>query len=142
MTNTLTEPPITQKLAPVKYTHVVASKVMLLPTAYVVRREGYVLTRVCSHLRGGGCTPARSRRGGGYPTLGTPPPFRPGRGRYPTSGTPPLPPVGPGRGVPHLGTPPPPSRTWPEGGVPLPGATVRIVSLLPCSSIFTCKYTN
>ena len=62
---------------------------LLLPTAYVVRREGYVLTRVCVCPRGGGVprpgparggvpqpglvrggTPARSD--GGYPRWGTP----------------------------------------------------------------------
>ena len=83
-----------------------------LPTAYVVRREGYVLTRVCPSvcphlgggvprpgLMGGGCTPA-----GGVLHL-----------RYPLSdlarGVPCLgyPPVRPGWGVPLLGIPP---QTW------------------------------
>ena len=79
----------------------------LLPTAYVVRREGYVLTRrlsSCLSTPGGGGTPARSSRG-------VPPPHQTWPGRVPRQGgTPPRvtphPPVGPGRGVPHLG------RTW------------------------------
>ena len=43
----------------------------LLSIAYVVRREGYVLTRVCLSVnRGGGFTPARSSWGEGVPQLG------------------------------------------------------------------------
>ena len=65
----------------------------LLPTAYVVRREGYVLTRVCPsdcpHL------------GGGYPSQ-----VQPGGGGVPEPG--------PGEGVPEPG---------PGGGVPQPGLT-------------------
>ena len=65
-------------------------RLYFLPTAYVVRREGYVLTRVCPsvypHLGGRGGTLARSRWGGrGYPSQvwwgrGTPLPVGPGWG--------------------------------------------------------------
>ena len=62
----------------------------LLPTAYVVRREGYVLTHVCPavcpHLGRGG-TLARSRWGGGTPA-------RSSQGGTPAGGTLPV--------VPHL----------------------------------------
>ena len=97
---------------------------LFLPTAYVVRREGYVLTRVCLsvHTGGGGGTPARSRREGGTParsSRGVPP----ARG-YPTSGTPHLryPPGSdlaggyPDGGIPHLRYTPLPVR--PDWGVP------------------------
>ena len=94
----------------------------LLPTAYVVRREGYVLTRVCPSVcphpaPGEGGTPARSRWGGypsqvqlGVPHLGYPhcqtwsgvPQWVPNL-RYPS--------IRPGQevpwqGVPHLRYPP------------------------------------
>ena len=120
--------------------NVSASSVLLLPTAYVVRREGYVLTRVCPSIRlstprgggtrarsrwGGGGTPARSDRrvpqpgpgGGGVPHLaGGYPPSDLARG-YPTSGTPPsdlgVPLLGE---VPHLGYHP--CQTWPGGTPP------------------------
>ena len=78
-----------------------------LPTAYVARREGYVLTRVCPSVcphpvggevpqlgPGGGDTPARSRQG--VPHLGYPPQTW--------------------LGVPHLGYPP--GQVWPEVGYP------------------------
>ena len=94
---------------------------VLLPTAYVVRPEGYVLTRVfpsvCPHPHTGG-TPARSRWGGGTqarPSWG-------GGGGYPCQGG--RPPWVPphrtwlGGGIPHLRYPP--HWTWP-GGVPLLG---------------------
>ena len=89
-----------------------------LPTAYVVRREGYVLTRVCLSVHtwgggypgqvqmGGGCTPARSDGGGGQRgTLGrsrqgVPQPGPAGVG-YPTLGPPP--PSDLARGVPLRG---------------------------------------
>ena len=117
----------------------------LLPTAYVVRREGYVLARVCPSVclstpRGG--TPSRSRQevpqpgpagGGGYPSQ-----VQPGGPHLAREGTPPwVPPhqtlmggpllggysphqtwlVGPLLGVPHLGYPP---QTW-LGGTPAKG---------------------
>ena len=48
-----------------------------LPTVYVVRREGYVLTRVCLSVHTWGGTLARSGEGvhpaGVYPTSGYPP---------------------------------------------------------------------
>ena len=113
-----------------------------LPTAYIVRREGYVLTRVCLSVHtwgggypgqvqtgyqtggGGGGTPAISSQGGTPARCswgeGTPP----GSGGTPpwvpqsdlARGTPPqvLPPHQTWPGVPHLGYPP--SQTWP--GVP------------------------
>ena len=85
---------------------------LLLPTAYVVRREGNVLTRVCPSFclstPGVGGTPVRSRQGVPLPGPGrgvplpgsgdTPagwvphldyPPIRPGVGGTPTGGTPP-----------------------------------------------------
>ena len=73
------------------------SSTELLPTAYVVRREGNVFTRVCPSIHlsvhGGGVLrpgPARGYSCQGYPTSGTP--IRPGWGvplqEYPTSGTP------------------------------------------------------
>ena len=81
---------------------------IFLPTAYVARREGYVLTRVCPsvcpHL--GGSTLARSRWGWGTPArsslVGTPPqvPLSDLAGGYPWWG------------VPHLGYP---YWTWPVG---------------------------
>ena len=76
-------------------------RILSLPTAYVVRREGYVLTRVCLSVDTWGGTPARSSRGGtpgGVPQWGVPhlgyPPVEPGRGYpdcggYLTSGSPP-----------------------------------------------------
>ena len=105
------------------------SKSEFLPTAYVVRREGYVLTRVCPsvcpHLGGG--VPQPGPDGGVYPSQGdTPlwvPPVGPGHGGTPAGGVPHLryplsdlaggyptlgtPPVGPGWGVPLLGGTPP-----------------------------------
>ena len=38
-----------------------------LPTAYVVRREGYILTRVCLTVRGGGGVPQSGPDGGRVP---------------------------------------------------------------------------
>ena len=87
----------------------------LLPTTYVVRREGYVLTRVCPSVcphPGGGGTLARSSEG--YPTSGTPSQTLlgvPQPGGYPTSGTP----IRPGQGYPTLGTTPPSDLA---GGIP------------------------
>ena len=78
-----------------------------------LRREGYVLTRicpsVCPHPGRGGDTPARGTPVGGYPTSGTPNRTWPGgtlaRGwGYHTSGTPHQ--TWPGGGVPHLRYPP------------------------------------
>ena len=72
-----------------------------LPTAYVERREGYVLTRVSPsvclypHWTWAGVPPA-----GGYPSRPWVPPIRPGWG-----GTP----AGSNWGVPHLGYP---CQTW------------------------------
>ena len=104
---------------------------ILLSTAYVVRREGYVLTRVCPSVclstprggtwpgPGGGGTPARSSRAEGTPPR-VPPPVRPGQGVPLLGGTPPQvpPPIRPGRGVyPCCGsTPPwvPPHQTPPQ----------------------------
>ena len=98
-----------------------------LPTAYVVRPEGNVFTRVCPSIhpsvcphRGGG-TPARSRQGGvgGYPSQvqagGTPMGYHLG---YP---------IGPGgyRRVPHLGYP---HWTW-LVGYPSMGYPPRVPSL-------------
>ena len=86
-----------------------------LPTAYVVRREGNVLTRVCPSFclsTPGGVYPGQVQVGGypcqGVPHLwyppsdlagGTPPRVPPSdlAGGYPTSSTPP-PPVRPGQG--------------------------------------------
>ena len=112
------------------------SSAHLLPTAYVVRREGYVLTRVCLSTPGGVPRPGPDRGypsqvwwGGGYPAgvshlryphqiwLGVPCQGVP-YGEYPAGGTPPhqtcwgVPcwgyPAGgvPCWGVSHLGTPP------------------------------------
>ena len=88
---------------------------LFLPTAYVVRQEGYYLTRVCpSVCPHPGGTPARSSGGypdgvplwpgltGGYPTLGTPYPSRTWLG-----------------GVPYLGYPPSDlARGYPDRGYP------------------------
>ena len=116
-----------------------------LPTAYVVRREDYALTRVCLSVHTWGGIPARSRGGTparsswGVPTLGTPPSDL--AGGTPMGGTPPqVPPLldlagevtpnggwYPTLGTPHWtwlgGTPTggyptlgnPPHRTWPGG---------------------------
>ena len=124
-----------------------ALAIAYLPTAYIVRREGYVLTpvcpSVCSHLGG---TPARSRWGRGTPARsdggGVPHPGYPPSdlaGGYPISGTPLVdlarggtpaggvtptwvPPVRPGQGgIPAGGCIPPrypPCQTWPEGTPP------------------------
>ena len=89
-----------------------------LPTAYVVRREGNVFTRVCPSIHQSVCP--HLGRGGTPAQGGTPPrvsPVRPGwgwgvppqsdlaggtpAGGYPTSG-PPLSDL-PGGGVPHVG---------------------------------------
>ena len=61
-------------------------KQQLLPTAYVVRREGYVLTRVCPSVcpHPGQGAPARVPPIG--PGWGVPPPIRPGQGGTPTGG--------------------------------------------------------
>ena len=60
----------------------------LLPTAYVVRREGYVLTRVCpSVCPHPGGYPGQVQPAEGYPTLGTPHRTWPGGGFTPTGGT-------------------------------------------------------
>ena len=83
-------------------------KFSFLPTAYVVRREGYVLTRFCLYTPGGGGTPARSSRGRGVPQPGPAQGIPlPGEGEYLLLG---------GRC-----TPPqvPPHQTW--SGYPLPG---------------------
>ena len=95
---------------------VVLKVVRLLPTAYVVRREGYVLTRVCPSVcphPGGGGYPSQVQWGRGTPTGGTPPwvpPVRPSWG-YPSEG-----------GYSTSGTP---HRTWlggnPMGGYPILG---------------------
>ena len=89
-------------------------RILFLPTAYVVRREGYVLTRLCLSTPGGGGFPGQVQMGvpcRGYPARGTP-----------TSGTPSpcqtwlvstLP------GVPHLGYPLPP--VGPDWWVPCQG---------------------
>ena len=104
----------------------------LLPTVYIVRREGNVFTRVCPsihpsvHTQGGGGTLARSSWGGGTPPWV--PPIRPGQGGTLTGGTPPqvppgqtwpggtppwVPPIRPCRGTPPWV--PPPRWTWLEG---------------------------
>ena len=70
-----------------------------LPTAYVVRRESNVLTRVCLSTPRGG-TPARSSREGGTPPQ-VPPPDLAREGGTLAGGTPPW---------------VPPYRTWPGGG--------------------------
>ena len=109
----------------------------LLPTAYVVRGEGYVLTRVClsicPHLGGGGegvPWPGPGRRG--YPSqvqYGVIP-ARSSQGGYPCQGVPLLGEY-PCWGVPISGTP---CQTWPRYptsgtpcqiwlGIPLSGGT-------------------
>ena len=106
-------------------------------TAYVVRREGYVLTRVCPsvclHLVG---YPSQVQLGGthlGYLLV------RLGWGVPCWGGTPLwVPPVRPGWGVPLLGgypirgTPPqvPPSQTWP-GGYPAGGTPPWVPPVRP-----------
>ena len=113
--------------------------VVFLPTAYVVRREGYVLTRVCPsvrpHLGGGYPGQVQAGRGvsqpgpaGGYPCQGSTPPWvppvRPGQGKGTPMGSTLLgvpnlgyPPVRPGWGYPTSGTP----LVRPDCGVPLLG---------------------
>ena len=105
--------------SPICFVICLVTGLQLLPTAYVVRREGNVFTRVCpsihqsvcAHLGGGG-TPARSSPGG-YPL--------PGGGTPCQESTPPrvTSSVGPAGGG---GTPPriPPHHTWP-GGTPCRG---------------------
>ena len=77
-------------------------RTFLIPTVYIVRWEGYVLTHVCPsvcpHPGGGGVYPCRGGTPswvtppprqtwpGGYPTLGTPPRLNLAEGGYPTSG--------------------------------------------------------
>ena len=86
---------------------------VLLPTAYVVRREGYVLTRVClsvcPHL--GGIPrpgPDGEVRQPGSARGGIPKVIRPGWGVPLRGGTPPqVPPIGPGQGYPCWGGTPP-----------------------------------
>ena len=95
----------------------------LSPTAYVVRREGYVLTRVCLSVHTGGegglprpgpgRYPSQVQPGGGDTPPRVPPPPSDLAGRYPDPG-----------GVPHLRYPP--SQTWLGGTppqVPPPGQT-------------------
>ena len=111
--------------------HPTYKRLHLLPTAYVVRREGNVLTRVCPSFRlstpRGVPWPGPGRKGGTparsswVPHLGYSPSDlaggTPARG-YPTSGTPHLTWLGgtPAGGYSTLGTP---HQTWP--GVPLQG---------------------
>ena len=116
---------------------------LFLPTAYIVRREGNVFTRVCPsiHLFVHGGYPGQVQPGGGYPSqvqLGVPhlryPPVRPGQ-EVPLLGVPHLgypirigwgyPCWGKGYpywGVPHLAggypTLGPPHQTWLGGGTP------------------------
>ena len=115
----------------------------LLPTAYVARREGYVLTRVCPSVclstpggvpwpgpDGRGGTPARSSEG--YP-LGTPHQTWPGVSllggvphlRYPPSdlaGRVPLPGGYPTSGTPH--------QIWP-GGTPTGDTPPQVPHMRP-----------
>ena len=103
-----------------------------LPTAYVVRREGYVRSttgRLCfdSCLSFGLSTPGGGGTlMGGYPTSGSPHSPSDLTGRVPQWGVPHLrypPLLDLAGGVPHLRYPPLSCRTWPGGGVPHLGST-------------------
>ena len=121
-----------------------------LPTAYLVRREGYVLTRVCPSIPvclstpGGGGVPQPGATGGGTPAKsrwGDVPRPGPTGGGYPSQGegsTPPRvsPYIRPGWGTPARGIPPwvPPSQTL-LGGYPVrPGQGSIPPKVPPCQT--------
>ena len=126
---------------------ILVSEKLFLPTAYVVRREGNVFTRVCPSIHQSVC-PHRGGypsqvQPGGYPCQGVPhlryPPSDLAGG-YPLPGGTPtrVPPSDLARGVPHLGYSPSdltrggtpcqgvphlrsPHQTWPRGAPPAGG---------------------
>ena len=127
--------------------HDVINFTQYLPTAYVVRREGYVLTRVCPSVcpHPGGVYPSQVQAGGGLPPPGP-------AGGYPCwglplpRGTPPqVPPVGPGQGVSTLGTPITPGQGvphqgYPCWGVPTLGTPIRPGQGYPCQGVPHLRY--
>ena len=120
---------------------------MLLPTAYVVRREGYVLTRVCPsvcpHL--GGDTPARSDRGvgggkpgpgwwgGGYSSQVQPEGGTPAR-EYSSSGTP----IRPGQRVLDLARGTPAGGGTPARGYPTSDSPHQAGGVLDLAREYLC----
>ena len=115
---------------------------MFLPTAYVVKREGYVLTRVCLSVHGGGGGVPRGQVkpgwgvppfsiGGGYPSQvrwdgGTPARSNGGEVPWPglTGGTPARSDGGtPAKGYPPAGMGYPPGQVRTGGYPPLAGGT-------------------